>query len=100
VAFNADLFNWYQKFIGLRKKYKSIQLGDFTTIAKDDAKKLYVFSRKYKNEEVIVVVNRGNSPVKFNNVLLKTGRFKNVFTNATSKEVTVNAMDVVVLANQ
>ena len=100
VAFNADLFNWYQKFIGLRKKYKSIQLGDFTTIAKDDAKKLYVFSRKYKNEEVIVVVNRGNSPVKFNNVLLKTGRFKDVFTNATSKEVTVNAMDVVVLANQ
>lgn len=99
VAFNKDLFNCYQKFIGLRKAHKAVQLGSFTTIAKDEANKLYAFSRKYKKDEVIVIINRGNKASKFTNDLLKKGKYKDAFTHLPVKEAIVAAMDLVVLNN-
>jgi len=100
VVFNQDLFGWYQKFMMLRKKYPSIQLGDYTTIAKDDAKKLYAFSRKYKNEEVIVLINRSDKPVSFTNERLKSNKYKEVFTRKAMKEVSIPPMNLVVLSNK
>lgn len=100
VAFNPDLFNWYQKFNQLRKKYKAIQLGDYTTVAKDDAKQLYVFSRNYKGEEVLVCINRSDKPIDFTNKLLKSGTFKDVFTKKAVKTITIKPMDLVVLSNK
>jgi glycosidase len=99
VVFNKDLYNWYAKFIALRNKYKSIRLGNYTVLAKDDVNKLYAFSRKYGNEEVIVIINRGSQPAKFSDALLKNGKYIDVFTKLAMKEVTVNAMDIVVLSN-
>jgi cyclomaltodextrinase len=62
VKYDQDLADWYRKFTGLRHKYPSIRLGSYATLKTDDANKLYVFSRKLGNEEVIVIVNRGNKP--------------------------------------
>jgi len=98
VAFNKDLFNWYQKFMALRKKYKSLQLGDYTTIEKNDAQRFYVFSRKYNNEEVLVLVNRSDKPVKYENSRLAGGGYKEVFSNKMLKSVTIEPMNLVVLA--
>jgi len=100
VAFNTDLFNWYKKFIALRQQYKSIKLGSYTTLVTDDSKKLYAFSRKYDNEEVIVVVNRSNQPVSFTHPSLEKNTYRNIFTKAAARQVSVNPMDVVVLSNK
>ena len=100
VAFNTDLFNWYKKFIALRKQYTSIRLGSYTTLLTDDAQKLYAFSRKYGNEEVIVIINRGNKAVSVPQELLKTQAYKDVFTKTAVKKLTVQPMDIVVLATQ
>ena len=100
VAFNKDLFNWYKKFIHLRKTYKSLKLGNYTTLTTDDAQKLYAFSRKLGNEEVIVVINRGNQPVTFAHALLQQHTYKNVFTKASARQVVVKPMDIVVLSNK
>jgi cyclomaltodextrinase len=99
VAFNKDLFNWYKKFIDLRKKYTSIKLGSYTTLLTDDAQKLYAFSRKKGTEEVIVIINRSNQPVSFTHELLKKRNYKDVFTKAVVKQISVKPMDVVVLSN-
>ena len=100
VASNGDLFNLYKKFIGLRNKYEAIRLGNFTSLLADDTNKLYAFSRKYNDEEVIVIVNRGSKPATFSNTLVKTGKFKDVFSGTMAKKVTVNAMDIIVLSNR
>ncbi|KAA3439791.1 glycoside hydrolase family 13 protein [Rufibacter hautae] len=100
VAFNQDLFNWYKKFIGLRNQYKSIKTGNYSTLAVDDAQKLYAFSRKLGNEEVVVVVNRGDKPASFTHAALQKGGFKDVFTKMAAKQVKVPAMDLVVLSNK
>ena len=99
VVFNKDLYNWYAKFIGLRNKYKSIRMGSYSAITIDNNKKLYAFTRKLGNEEVIVIINRGNQPATFSHSLLKRCKYKDVFTKVAMKEVTVNAMNLVVLSN-
>ena len=98
VMFDQDLFNWYQKFIGIRRQYKSVRLGDYTTLATDDAKKMYAFSRKLGKEEVIVIINRSDKPLVFTHAALKKKKYKNLFTHQSAgKQVNVKAMDVVVL---
>ncbi|GAA4323256.1 glycoside hydrolase family 13 protein [Flaviaesturariibacter amylovorans] len=100
VAFNADLFRWYQRFIGLRKKYRSIRLGDYQTLLADDSRQLYAFSRTLGTEEVIVVINRGTTDASFRNVKLKTGKYRDVFTHAATRVATVPPMGIVVLAKK
>ncbi|WP_316801398.1 glycoside hydrolase family 13 protein [Pedobacter frigidisoli] len=98
VAFNRELFEWYQKFMGLRKKYKSLQLGDFTTIEKNDAQRFYVFSRKYNNEEVLVLVNRSDKSIHYKSAKLKGSQYRDVFSKKVLSSVTIEPMNLVVLA--
>lgn len=98
VEFNKELFDWYQKFMGLRKRYKSLQLGDYTTIEKNDLQRFYVFSRKYNREEVLVFVNRSDKPIQYKNAILEESRYRDVFSKKVLKSVTVAPMDLVVLS--
>ena len=101
VLFDQDLFNWYKKFIGLRQQHKSIRLGSYNTLAVDDERRLYAFSRKLGKEEVLVILNRSDKPLNFTHAALNTNRYKNLLTGkSVVKQVKVNAMDVVVLGNQ
>ena len=99
VDFNTNLFNWYKKFIGLRNQYKAIKRGSYTTIKTNDAGKIYAFSRKLGNEEVIVIINRSDKNSIFTNPILKKGNYKEVFTKKAMKKLTIKPMDVVVLSN-
>lgn len=55
--FNKNLFRFYQGIIKLRRKYKALRFGEVRTFLIDDAQHLYAFSRQYKDEEVLVVLN-------------------------------------------
>lgn len=98
VEFNKELFDWYQKFMGLRKRYKSLQLGDYTTIEKNDLQRFYVFSRKYNREEVLVLVNRSDKPIQYKNAILEESRYRDVFSKKVLKSVIIAPMDLVVLS--
>ncbi|RYD94917.1 MAG: alpha-amylase, partial [Sphingobacteriales bacterium] len=100
VAFNAELFNWYRKFIRLRKDYPALRRGSYTTLATDDAHKVYAFSRKLGKEEVIVVINRGDGPASFQHASLSKGKFYDVFTKQAVRTLTVPRMGIVVLSNK
>ena len=101
MVFDQGLFDWYKKFIGLRRQYKSIRLGSYSSLVTDDEKKLYVFSRKLGKEEVIVIINRSNKPLLFTHPELKRQQYKNLMTKlSVVNQINVNAMDVVVLANK
>lgn len=100
VVFNSDLFNWYKKFAALRKQYISIRLGDYSTLLTDDAQKLYAFSRKYGQEEVIVIVNRGNKATTFTHKSLQSQTYKDVFTKTAVQKVNIPPMGIIVLSNK
>ncbi len=59
VKFNFDLFEYYKKLIRIRNENTALQLGDFKTIFIDDEKEIYVYSRKYNFNEVLVILNKG-----------------------------------------
>jgi cyclomaltodextrinase / maltogenic alpha-amylase / neopullulanase len=101
VVFDRDLVDWYKKFISLRQQYKSIKLGSYNTLAMDDEKKLYAFSRKLGNEEVIVIINRSSKSIVFTNAELKKHHYKNLITKQSAGyQINVKPMNIVVLGNQ
>ncbi len=61
-VFNPGLFNHYKKLIEIRHQNEALRKGNFFTRLIDNKKVLYAFSRKYKQNEVIVILN--NSPDK------------------------------------
>jgi cyclomaltodextrinase len=100
VAFNEDLFNWYQKFIALRNQSKAIKSGDFEPLIINDAEQVYGFSRKLGNEEVVVLINRSNKEVTVSNPILQKGKYKDAFTKKPTSQFKVKPMDVLVLSNK
>ena len=57
VNVNRFLFNHYKKLINIRNSNKALQLGDFKTLFFDDQNEIYAFSRNYKNQSIIVILN-------------------------------------------
>ena len=57
VEANNDLREHYKKLIRLRNENIALQLGSFETVLIDNKKELYAFSRNYKDEKIIVVLN-------------------------------------------
>ncbi|MBX0290340.1 glycoside hydrolase family 13 protein [Hymenobacter sp. HSC-4F20] len=100
VGFNPELFAWYQKFIGLRRQHPALRLGTFTTVATDDAQKLYAFRRQHGPDDVLVIFNRGNQAATFTNAVLSKNKYRDAFTKKPVKQVIVPAMDVRVLSKK
>ncbi len=57
VEVNKLLFEHYRKLIKIRNENTALQLGSYKTLLADDKNKILVFSRVYKNEKIIVVIN-------------------------------------------
>jgi glycosidase len=55
--FDPDLFNHYRTLIKIRKGHPAIQKGDFVTRLTDNERELYAFSRKFEDNEILVVLN-------------------------------------------
>jgi len=60
VEFNRDLYEHYKKLIKIRNNNESLQLGDYETLFIDDENEIYGFSRNYKDEHIIVLINNSN----------------------------------------
>ena len=57
VAFDSDLFDWYQRLFRIRHQEKALCEGNFRTLLTDDSQQLYAFERALKGESIIVVLN-------------------------------------------
>ena len=64
VKFDENIFKWYKKMISLRKENKVLSLGDTQFIVLDESKKTIGYTRNYKNEKIIVIVNNNYSTIQ------------------------------------
>lgn len=55
--FDWDLFNHYKKLIHIRHHNPALKKGNFETSLVDDQKKLYGYTRKFEQNEVVVILN-------------------------------------------
>ena len=61
VLSNKELFEHYKKMISIRNSYPALQLGDYKTLLVDDKNEIYAFERSLDKQDIIVVLNNGNS---------------------------------------
>ncbi len=59
VVPDKELFAWYKKLIALRTSSEVLQLGDYKPVIIDDKFSVYGFSRNYKGNSAVVIVNNG-----------------------------------------
>jgi cyclomaltodextrinase / maltogenic alpha-amylase / neopullulanase len=98
VAFNEDLFRWYQKLLGLRNQYPAIKNGSYEALLINDKDQVYAFSRKAKGEEVVVIINRSNKAVQITDLKLTNGNYKDIFTKKSVSQIKVKPLDIFVLS--
>ena len=63
VAFDADLFAWYQKLIAIRNSSEALRRGSFSTLMADDGMNVLAFERKTDRDRVVVVLNNSLTAV-------------------------------------
>ncbi len=57
VKFNAELFKWYKKLVGIRKENKALSLGNINFFLIDNEKKILGYSRSLGSETIFVLIN-------------------------------------------
>lgn len=75
VNFDDNIFKWYQKMVSIRKENKALSVGDIQFKVIDESKKTISYTRNYKNEKIIVIVNNNSSTIQVSllSTDLKTG---------------------------
>ena len=61
VEFNGELFNHYKMMIAIRAAHPALRLGDFKTMVTDDENDVFIFSRSYESETIIIALNNSGS---------------------------------------
>ena len=73
-----SIFYHYKELIKIRKKYDVVKFGDYEEI-KTNTKGLYVYKRKYKQEELLVICNFYDKEEEYfvpNNYILLNSNYK------------------------
>ncbi len=63
TQWNHDLFDWYQKVIGIRNSYTVFRRGEYRTMFADNGRKAFGFIRTLGAEKAIVILNNGAEPL-------------------------------------
>ncbi len=94
VQFDTELYEHFKKLIKLRNENHALQLGDFKTLFADDKNEIFAFSRTYKDEKIIVILN---NKTEIMNVSLRVdinGTFCDILNNETKYVSSKNQLDL------
>ena len=87
VSVNKNLFNHYKKLIDIRNSHKSLQFGDFKSFLVDNKNELYGFSRAYKGEYIMVILNNSQKEKKVKITVDVPGKFTDLLNGGNTVTV-------------
>jgi glycosidase len=87
VAFDKEMFNHYKKLIALRNSNIALRLGDFVTLLTDNKNRLYGYSRNYKGQYIVIILNNGERESSFKLSVLKAGNYKDILNGEILKTI-------------
>lgn len=90
---NIKIINFYNEIISIRNKENGLKKGDLTI--HDTEPSIFSFSRKYRNEEIVVLVNVSREEKLIENITLK-GNYINL-TNINEKYKFIGTKSEVVI---
>ncbi|MEC8733380.1 MAG: DUF3459 domain-containing protein, partial [Planctomycetota bacterium] len=65
AAVMPELLERYKRMIRLRNEHPALRRGSFQTLLTDDEQDLFVFLRAHEGEELLVALNAGDAPARF-----------------------------------
>lgn len=68
--FDQNIFNTYKSAFQLRHKHPALRRGSFSVLAVHNNRQIFVFERRFEDERLIIVLNRGNTEIQFNSATL------------------------------
>ena len=80
VTFDFDLFAYYKKLIHLRRAEIALRKGDFKILKADSKRDLLVISRKFADDQIIVLINNSDREQTFAGHILGTGSFRELLS--------------------
>jgi glycosidase len=83
---DRELHQFYQQLIHIRKSHESLRSGSFTFLLREKGSKQIAYSRKHKDETIVVVLNASEEKATIT-LPLENGTYVNLWTNE-SIEVT------------
>jgi len=60
VYFKNDIFNFYKKVINIRQNEAALRHGSINFVYIDNAKETVAYTREFKNEKILCIVNNSN----------------------------------------
>lgn len=62
---DQDFYSFYKRALSFRRDSKVLQTGSVETVLLDDARRLYIFARRYEGQSVYAAFNGGDQPATF-----------------------------------
>ena len=93
VKFDKNVYDWYRKIVSIRKANKALELGDIKFSLIDNSHKILGFTREYKGEKLIVILNdspSSNSIAIGKNTILKSNTVYTDLVSGTRIRITEN----------
>ncbi len=102
-SWNQGVRNFVKSLVSLRKKHNALRRGDFIHIGLDSLPTCYAFARVAPDEQVLIVMNAGNSEIRPKVNVEKLGWeegrvVKNMLAPDTEYKVSEKAIEVVLPA--
>ena len=77
---NADnaMYNWYRKFIQIRKKYDAVRTGNYRTIIVDNDRNIFGFLRREGTEHIYVIIHKGKDEQEVQCPVLEEAEYEEI----------------------
>ncbi|MCE9499432.1 MAG: alpha-glucosidase C-terminal domain-containing protein [Leptospira sp.] len=82
----SSLFEFYRKLIALRKKTKSLRLGDFQSL-ESEPKQIMAYTRTLGKEKILILLNFENKPAIFPLQIGKTGKQSEILFSTHGRKI-------------
>jgi hypothetical protein len=79
----------------VRNAHPALQVGDFQTLLADDASQVYVFSRNFENEHIIVVLNNSKVEQRVVIPIPHAGAYKNLLDEQSRHQALQGTLEIV-----
>lgn len=102
VKFDSSLFNFYKEIIHLRNQESALRLGDFEFVYTNNETDNFAYTRTYKGEIILCIVNNSNEKQDFSHDLILKNSWVNLEdgNNIAVNSIQINPKSVLILKNQ
>ncbi len=81
VSVNQDLLQHYKKLIHIRRRFKTLNHGEYRTLLADDQRKIFIFERSLPQQRIVIAINNSREAQPIPKAIIGDGRYQDVLND-------------------